>query len=168
MVAERLRHLPVEILAYDPVVPPAVAGQLGVRLCGLDEAFRRADVVSCHLPLLPATAGVIRGPHFAAMKPGAIFINTARGDVVAEAEMTAELQRRADLTALLDVIQDERPGATSPLFSLPNVWVTPHLAGSLGREQQMLGRLVADEVARYTAGQPLQHELTPETFATSA
>ena len=168
MVAERLRHLPIEILAYDPVVSPTVAAQLRVRLCGLDEAFRRADVVSCHVPLLPSTAGLIRSPHFAAMKPGAVFINTARGEVVAEAEMAAELQRRPDLVALLDVIQDERPGATSPLFSLPNVWVTPHLAGSLGPERQMLGRLVADEVARYTTGQPLQHELTPETFALSA
>ena len=168
LVAERLRHLSVEVLAYDPVVAPATAAEHGVRLVGLDEAITGADVISCHLPLLPATTRLIRGSHFAAMKPGAVFINTARGAVVHEAEMFTVLQSRPDLVALLDVIEDERPGATSPLFALPNVWVTPHIAGTLGRERQLLGQLVADEVESYTTGRPLRHELTAEAFATSA
>src|SRR5258708_19559367 len=86
IVAEKLRTLSVEVIAYDPHIGASAASELGVRLCGLDELFATADVVSCHAPALPSTFGMIQGRHFEQMKPGASFINTARGSVVAEEE----------------------------------------------------------------------------------
>ena len=160
LVAQHLRRFDLNVIAYDPVFAPSRAAELGVRLCGLDEVFATADVVSCHAPLLPATTRLLRAEHFSAMKPGASFINTARGAIVHEAELLAVLSVRRDLFACLDVTDPEPPAAGSPLFTLPNIVVTPHIAGSLGAECNRLGRMMADELERYLAGQPLQGEVT--------
>jgi phosphoglycerate dehydrogenase-like enzyme len=159
LVAERLRRLEVAVLAYDPTWPTNRAAEFDVELCSLDELFARAHVVSCHAPLLPATRGLLRGAHFARMRAGATFINTARGAIVDESELVAVLRARPDLFALLDVTDPEPPPPTSPLYDLPNVLLTPHLAGSTGRECQQLGRVVVDEVRRFLAGTPLHHEV---------
>ncbi|MDH7567984.1 MAG: hydroxyacid dehydrogenase, partial [Armatimonadota bacterium] len=101
-VCELLRPFDLKVLAYDPYVEESSAAQLGVTLCGLDEIFARADVVSLHTPWLPETEGMITGAHFSAMKPGAAFLNTARGAIVREAEMIAVLQQRPDIQVVLD------------------------------------------------------------------
>jgi phosphoglycerate dehydrogenase-like enzyme len=162
LVAERLRRLDVGVLAYDPIWTPAQAAGLGVELCSLDELFARAHVVSCHAPLLPPTRGLLRGDHFARMKRGATFINTARGAIVNEPELVAVLSRRPDLFALLDVTDPEPPPPDSPLYDLPNVVLTPHLAGSMGQECQLLGRQMVEEARRFMAGEPLQYEIRAE------
>ncbi len=162
LVAERLQSLDATVLAYDPYFPVARAQELGVTLCDLDEVFARSDVVSCHTPLLAETAGMIRGRHFALMPRGASFINTARGAIVDETEMVAVFARRPDLCAVLDVTWPEPPPPDSPLRALPNIVLTPHIAGSLGREYRRIGRMMVDEVTRYLAGEPLQGEIRPE------
>lgn len=159
LVAERLRRLDLEVLAYDPIWTPAQAGDLGVSLRPLPELFERSHVVSCHAPLLPATRGLLRGGHFTAMKPGATFINTARGAIVNEPELIAALRQRPDVFALLDVTDPEPPPPDSPLYDLPNVVLTPHLAGSMGRECASLGRQMIEEVRRWMAREPLRHEI---------
>ena len=158
-VAERLRALDVRVIAYDPVIDVKVARALGVELCGLDQVFQQAEVVSCHMPLLPETTGVLRASHFSSMKPGATFINTARGGVVHEVEMLEVLRRRLDIFAVLDVVQAEPVSAASPLVGRPNVVVTPHIAGSLGPECRRMGRFMIEETRRYLAGEPLQGEV---------
>lgn len=162
LVADRLRGFDVSVVAYDPFVSPDRAHQLGIRLCPLEEVFATSDIVSCHTPLLPETKDMLRGHHFARMRPGACFINTARGAVVHEEEMIAVLKSRPDLFAVLDVTSPEPPALTSPLHTLTNVVLTPHIAGSLGREYQRLGRMIAEEVERYLAGQPLEGEIISE------
>ncbi len=159
LVAERLRALDVRLLAYDPHVAPADTARLGVTLCSLDEIFSCADVVSCHTPLLPETTHLLRGAHFARMKPGATFINTARGAIVHEPELIAVLRARTDLCALLDVTDPEPPAPDSPLFTLPNVILTPHIAGSLGPECLRLGRMMVAEADRYRRSEPLIGEI---------
>ncbi|HEY8966032.1 MAG TPA: NAD(P)-dependent oxidoreductase, partial [Candidatus Methylacidiphilales bacterium] len=94
MVAERLKTFDLELIAYDPCVDAKTARSLGVRLVSLEEAFAEADVVSCHTPLLPETLGMLRGRHFESMREGASFLNTARGEIVDEAELIAALRRR--------------------------------------------------------------------------
>lgn len=165
MVAERLRTFDLKIIAYDPFVKPDRAKELGVRLVSLEEAFAEAHVVSCHTPWLKETEGMIRGRHFESMQRGATFINTARGAVVHEPEMIAALQRRPDLTALLDVTYPEPPVAGSPLYTLPNVVLSPHIAGSIGRECHRMARLMVEECARWKAGQPLQWSISRERAA---
>jgi len=130
-VCRLLQNHELCVIAYDPYVTKAQAADLGVSLVGLDDVFRESDVVSLHTPLMDATRGMIRGDHFRLMKQGATFINTARGAVVRESEMVEALQERPDLFAVLDVTYPEPPAPDSPLYTLPNVVLTPHIAGSL-------------------------------------
>ena len=111
MVCRHLQGFDLHVIAYDPYVSEADAAELGVELCSLDDVFRHADVVSLHTPWLPETEGMITGEHFAMMKQGATFLNTARGAVVREREMIDVLQRRDDLFAVLDVVWPEPPVA---------------------------------------------------------
>lgn len=159
-VAELLKALRVEVWACDPVADPAKAAALGVTLVELDALFRECDVVSLHAPALDSTRGMITGEHFRRMKAGASFINTARGAIVREPEMLAVLQARPDLFAVLDVTDPEPPAPGSPLYTLPNVFLTPHLAGSNGRECWRMGECMLAEVRRFLAGEPLHWRVT--------
>jgi phosphoglycerate dehydrogenase-like enzyme len=152
LVAERLKAFDLKVIAYDPFVSQAQADGLGVDMCSLEEVFKRADVVSLHTPWLPETVGLITAEHLRSMKQDATFINTARGAVVRENEMLAVLQERLDLTAVLDVTYPEPPEPGSLLYVLPNVVLTPHIAGAMGRECQRMGNLMVEEFERYLAG----------------
>ncbi|HVU33833.1 MAG TPA: hydroxyacid dehydrogenase [Opitutaceae bacterium] len=156
LVRDRLRAFDVRVITYDPFLPAAEASRLGVELVSLPALFEQADVVSVHAPLVSATEGMIRGAHFAALKPHATFINTSRGAIVNEAEMVAALRTRPDLQAVLDVTWPEPPVPGSPLYELPNVFLTPHIAGSTGRECERLGEYVVEELRRYAHGKPLR------------
>lgn len=168
MVAARLRDLDVTVIGYDPCVNEAEAAQLGVQLFPLEEVFARADVVSCHTPLLEETRSLLRAHHFSSMKPHATFINTARGGIVHEPELIEVLQRRPDLYAILDVTEPEPPPPDSALYTLPNVLLTPHLSGSVGPECRRMSQMMIEEVRRYLAGQLLNGEVTREQLPTLA
>lgn len=167
-VRELLKPFDLKVLAYDPYVTPTEAAALQVELCSLTDIFRFAHVVSLHTPWLPETEGLITGGHFRLMQPNSAFINTARGAVVREAEMIQVLQERPDISAILDVTYPEPPDANSPLFTLPNVMLTPHVAGAVGAECQRLGASVLEELRRYLDGKPLAHQVRPEQVATMA
>ena len=159
LVCRKLQDFDVHLLVADPLATITDAQSYGAELVELDTLFTRSDVVSLHAPWLPETQGLITGDHLARMKPGATFINTARGAIVCETQMIRVLQQRPDLQAVLDVTHPEPPHPDSPLYTLPNVVLTPHLAGSLPREQSRMGRLMIEEVRRYLAGQPMLYEL---------
>jgi len=163
LVVDLLRILKVEVWAYDPVVPDEKAAALGVRPTNLETLFRECDVVSLHAPLLESTRGMITGEHFGSMKHGASFINTARGAIVREPGMIAALRARPDLFAVLDVTNPEPPLPGSPLYTLPNVFLTPHIAGSNGRECWRMGETMLEEVRRHLRGEPLRWQVRPET-----
>jgi len=96
----------------------------------LDELFALSEVVSLHAPGLPETEGMIQGSHLASMKRNATLMNTSRGAVVREAEMVEILEARPDLWAVLDVTHPEPREPGSRLYDLPNVLLTPHIAGT--------------------------------------
>jgi len=162
-----LKSLDVHILAYDPFLSAEEADVLGVERVSLDELFRRSNVVSLHTPSLAETHGMITGCLLASMPNGATFINTSRGEVVKEAEMIEVLTHRPDLQAVLDVIEREPADPTSKIFDLPNVVLTPHIAGSVGQECRRMGQFMIAELKRYLAGEPLQWVVTPELAARS-
>lgn len=162
MVIERLRASEINIIAYDPFVDAEKAKALGVEMCSLEDVFRRADVISLHTPWLPETVGMITGDLFRLMKPNASFINTARGAVVNENELIEVLRERPDMFALLDVTYPEPPAPDSLLFTLPNVIVTPHIAGSMGDECRRMGRFMVDELERWLNGEPFKHLVSRE------
>jgi phosphoglycerate dehydrogenase-like enzyme len=165
LVRERLRPFDLEVLAYDPFVTPEQATVLGIEMVSLDEIFRQCDVVSLHTPWLKETEGMVRGRHFELMKPNATFLNTARGAVVNEPEMIAALQKRPDVVAWLDVTYPEPAAPDSPLWKMPNVVLTPHIAGSQNRECRRMGRLMIDEFDRWSRGENLKWSISKEKAA---
>jgi len=164
-VCEYLRPFDVQVVAFDPYASADLAQQLGARLEDLSTVFRQADVVSLHTPWIKETEGLITGAHFESMKPGSTFINTARGAIVRETEMIEVLRQRPDLTAVLDVTYPEPPAPGSPLYSLPNVILTPHIAGSMDHECRRMGRYVVDDLQRFLKKEPLKWQVSQELAA---
>jgi phosphoglycerate dehydrogenase-like enzyme len=154
-VINLLKGLDCNVLLYDPFVTRDDPIAAGVELVELDVLMARSDVVSLHAPSLPSTRGMIGAKQLKLMRDGATFINTARGALVDEAALIAELQT-GRISAVIDVTDPEIPPPDSPLFELPNVLLTPHMAGAVGSERARLGRLVANEIERFIAGEPLQ------------
>lgn len=165
MVCERLVSLDVEIFAYDPFVSDESMREIGVRKASLNKIFETCDVITLHAPKLDETLGMITGEHFRKMKDGAALINTARGAIINEPEMIEVLQQRPDILAMLDVTDPEPPEEGSPLYTLPNVVLTPHIAGSMGRECRRMARLAIDECRRYLKGESALHEITKDNFS---
>lgn len=168
LVRQRLLPFDLKVLAYDPYCESETARQLGVELVGLDELFQSSAVVSLHVPLYDATRGLIGARQLSLLGRGATFINTARGGLVRHDELAEVLGARPDLQAVLDVTDPEPLPEGHPLLALPNVVVTPHIAGSLGPECRRLGDTVVSELRRYIAGEPLHHAVDPKLLPIQA
>ncbi len=162
---ELLKPFKIKPLICSRSMTQAQADEWNAELVDLDTLFEQSDVVSLHTPLLPSTEGMITGEHFRKMKPGATFINTARGAVVNQDEMIDALTDRTDLTALLDVLSPEPPAPGAKIFDIPNIHVTPHIAGSLGRECRRLGQTAVDECKRFLAKEDLLYRVEKEDLA---
>ena len=165
---EMLKPFDIEVLAYSIDSYPGMEEELGVTLVSMEEIFSTCDVVSIHLPSIAATKGMIGKELLSLMKPKSTFINTARGAVINQPELIEFLRERPDVYACLDVTDPEPPEPDSPLLSLPNVVLTPHLAGTMGSECPRLGQYMVDDLDRYLAGQPLQGEVAREIAGTLA
>ncbi|NCW28475.1 MAG: hypothetical protein EBV83_09335, partial [Verrucomicrobia bacterium] len=166
LVLEHLRSLNLEVLVVSPHAEAATIRALGGQKVELAEAFARASVVSNHIADLPQTAGLLKHEHFASLPPGATFINTGRGRTVCEKDLVEVLARRNDLTALLDVTDPEPPVAGSPLYTLPNVRLSTHLAGSTGLEVLSMADCVIAEFESWLAGRPPRYSITEAMLAT--
>ena len=164
LVCERLRSLDVEVLAYDPYASPSQMETLGVCGASLEELFAECEVISLHAPKLDSTLNMIQDVHFRLMPAGATFINTSRGAIVDEVAMLHVLQERPDILAVLDVTTLEPPEPGSALFTLPNVILTPHIAGSMGRECRRMGHLAMTECQRFLRGEPPLYPVNVENF----
>ena len=127
--ATKAKAFGMHIAAYDPFLPAEYFEQMGVeRIAEEDELFRRADVLSVHLPLNKSTAKIINAEKLALMKPTALFLNLARGGLVDEEALIKALQEGKLGGAGLDVLADEFPSMDNPLFQMDNVIVSPHIA----------------------------------------
>ncbi len=167
-VARRLRDYRLTVLAYDPYCAPERAAALGVTLVSLHELFSRCTVISNHTPNLPATRGMLNYPLFARMPAYATFLNTGRGAQVVEDDLVRALTEVPTRTAVLDVTDPEPPAADQPFYALPNVILTPHIAGSAGDECYRMGESMLDEARRHLAGEPLQHAVTMDMLSVMA
>jgi phosphoglycerate dehydrogenase-like enzyme len=142
------------------------AKQFGVRKVSLEYLFSQSYIVSNHIPDLPSTQGVLGRALFERMRDGATFINSGRGAQVVEPDLIAVLQARPDLTALLDVTHPEPLPKDSPLWTLPNVVVSPHMGGTIGDEVVRLADCAIEEFIAWDQGRPLRYRVTKEIFAT--
>lgn len=166
-VIELLRPYDLQLILYDPYVSGAEAAALGVRKVGLDALCGASDVVSLHAPELPETRSMIDRRRLGLMRDGATLINTARGSLVDAAAVTEELVS-GRLHAVIDVTEPEVLPADSPLYDLPNVLLTPHIAGSVGNELHRMADSAVEEIARYAAGLPFVHGVRREELRRTA
>lgn len=137
------------------------------RTISLEEAFSKAYVISNHLPNREDNIGVLNGKLFASMREGATFINTGRGAQVNEPEMIEVLKKRPDLTALLDVTFPEPPVEGSELYTLPNVKLSGHIAGSEQDEWHRMATYMIEEFERHLAGQTYRYQVSESMLLTS-
>ncbi len=156
-VIDLLRPFDATVLVADPFLDQATATDLGVEMVDLDELVGRADVVSLHCPENAQTRRMIGAQQLQAMGDGTVLINTARGGLIDEAALVAELER-GRIFAFLDVTEPEPPALDSALRSLENVVVTPHIAGCIENCNRM-GELAVEEVRRFLVGEPAVYEI---------
>ncbi|MFC9272418.1 hydroxyacid dehydrogenase [Streptomyces zhihengii] len=164
MVAGHLRRLGTRVLAWDPYADEALFREAGAeRVAGLPELVARSRVLSIHTPLVPGrTEGLVTGELLRGLPHGATLINTARGAVVDEEALIRVLGERPDLQAVLDVTAEEPPSPGSALYTLENVMLTGHVAGTVGSERRAIGALLVEELTRVAAGEPPLHAVSPE------
>jgi D-3-phosphoglycerate dehydrogenase len=161
LVAQRMMAFGTKVIAYDPYVSSARAGQMGVRLVGLDELLAEADFITVHLPKTPETVGLIGEEQLRRVKPTAVVVNAARGGIVDETALFCALKEGRLAGAGLDVYAKE-PCTDSPLFELENVVALPHLGASTDEAQEKAGIAVARSVRLALAG-----ELVPDAVNVS-
>lgn len=136
------------------------------RTVSLEEVFKTAYVISNHLPNREDNHKVITKEMFESMRQGATFINTGRGPQVDEEGMIEVMKKRPDLTALLDVLVKEPPVEGSELYTVPNIHLSSHIAGSLNDEVHRMSDYMIEDYIRFANGEPMLNELTEELLMT--
>jgi phosphoglycerate dehydrogenase-like enzyme len=158
-VLELLAPFDLRAVVHDPTLDDEQVRALGGEPAELDDLLSAADVVSLHAPLLPSTRHMIDRRRLKLMREGATLINTARGALVDHAALTQELVS-GRLRAVIDTSEPEPLPGDSPLWDLPNVVLTPHVAGSQGNELARVGAFAVAEVERYLRGEPLHGQVS--------
>ncbi len=162
-VAVRARAFEMRLLAYEPAPDHAFCAEHGVGLVSFDELLASSDFLSLHLPLTPATRGLINRETLARMKPGAVLVNTSRGPLVREADLVEALRSGRLGGAALDVFEQEPTPPDHPLFRFENVVLTPHAAGADIQSLGDMARSAAEAVVSLHRGEwPAEKVVNPE------
>lgn len=164
MVAERLKALDVEVYACDPFVSQETADELGVTLVDMETLFSECDIISNHLANKPELENIFNYKLFKKMKKRSTFINTGRGAQVAEYSLALSLLLHPSRTFVADVVKHEFFPYINPLFWVPNAILTPHIAGSTGKEPQRMAYYMMEEMESFISGAPTRYEVTPEAL----
>ncbi len=164
---ELVRVLGAEVMAYDPYLTVDDAARLQVQQCDLDDLLARSDVVAVHAPVTDETRGLIDARRLSLIRDGRALLNTARAAVLDHHSLERELVT-GRIRAALDVFHQEPLSSDSPLWSLPNVIITPHIGAQTLDSRREQGRIVVEEIERYVNGEPLRHEVRAEDYDTLA
>ena len=167
-VIEILRQNRLEILVFDPFLAEERAAALGVKKTTLEEIFSTCQTISNHLANNAQTVGMLNGRLFSLMSGTATFINTGRGAQVVEDDLCDALEKRPLATAVLDVTWPEPPAAGHRFYTLPNVVLTPHIAGSAGDEVHRMAAYMIEEYRAAAAGEAAHYEVTEAMLRTMA
>jgi len=132
--------------------PESITPALAETAASLDALLASADIVSLHCPLTAETRGLMNRRTFAMMRPGALFINTARGALVDEAALAEALSSGRLAGAALDTLAEEPPAPVNPLLSAPNLIITPHVAGQTGAAVERMGIAAAENIVAVLTG----------------
>jgi D-3-phosphoglycerate dehydrogenase len=147
-VARRARAFGMTLVAHDPFVSAGVAKEQGIRLTSLDELYAAADYITLHVGLTPQTTGMINQASLKKMKKGVRLVNCARGELIQEADLIEALKQGQVAAAALDVFTEE-PLKQSPLMTMENVILTPHIGGATHEAQEAVGVQIAQQVREY-------------------
>lgn len=153
IVAKILQAFGARVLAYDPYANVEAAAAEGVSVLPLEDVLRASNVISIHARLTPETHHLLNAENLALLPHGAVLVNSARGGLLDYAPLPALLESGALGALALDVYDEEPPGPTWPLFSAPNVVMTPHLAGATRQTAERAARVIAHEAALFLAGE---------------
>lgn len=168
LVLEMLRPFDLDVMVSSGSMTEERAAALGVRKASREEIFEQCQVISNHIADLPQTKGLINKDLLSRMQPTATFINTGRGAQVVEEDLIEVLKANPDMTAVLDVTWPEPPEEGSPLYSMENVFLTPHIAGSSGDEVQRMSAYMQEEFRKFIKGEPCKWEVTLKMLETMA
>ena len=144
----------MRVLAQDKFQGPA-PDLADFRWAELDELLAQSDVVSLHCPLFPDTAGLINQETLARMKPSTFLINTSRGGLIVDQDLSDALNRNQIAGAALDVLSVEPPPADNPLLKAKNILVTPHISWATAEARARLMGIAVDNLKAYLAGKPV-------------
>ncbi|MDQ6672854.1 MAG: hydroxyacid dehydrogenase [Chloroflexota bacterium] len=161
---ELLQPFHCRVLVHDPYVPKEVALAVGAQLTSLEHVMADADVVVCCAPLTPRTQGMIGVGELDLLKPDSVFVNVSRGAIV-DPEALIARARRGDIRVCLDVFDPEPIPAASPIRDLPNVFLSPHIAGVTAACRPRFFSFMVDELERFFAGHETLFDITPRTLA---
>ncbi|MBO5701665.1 MAG: hydroxyacid dehydrogenase [Clostridia bacterium] len=167
-VAERLKDYKLKVLAFDPFLSDERAESLGIKKASLEEIFATCRVVSNHMANNEQTKGMLDYKYFSKMMPYSTFINTGRGAQVVEDDLVRVLTERPDVTAILDVTYPEPPAEGHAFYSLPNCFLTPHIAGSLMNETHRMAEYIIEEYERFISGERCLYEVSEKMLETMA
>ncbi|MDR1863101.1 MAG: hydroxyacid dehydrogenase [Treponema sp.] len=167
-VAKRLKQSNLEVLAYDPYLSDERARELGAAKASLEGIFSKCQTVTNHMAHNKETEGMLTYNYFSLMQDYATFVNTARGASVVEADLIRALKEKPARTAVLDVTWPEPVEEGHEFLSLPNVFLSPHIAGYANQEVLRLADYMFDELNRFMAGEKLLYEVTLPMLATMA
>jgi len=157
-----LQAYPVDLMVYDPFISREKMDRLNLtRTYSLEDVFSSCQTISNHIANNPQTVGMLHYGLFARMKKHAAFINTGRGAQVVEADLARALREEPLRQAYLDVTWPEPIAPDSELRQLPNVFITPHIAGYAAQEVNELADSMIEEYDRFSKGLPLAREVTP-------
>lgn len=159
-----LKPFRCEILVHDPYIPKELPDALGFLLTSLDAVLTQSDAVVCTVPLTPSTRGMIGKTELDLLRPGSVFVNVSRGPVVDSPALIDRL-RYGDIVAGLDVFDPEPIPADSPIKDLPNVFLSPHMAGVTAACHPRNFELMVDELTRFFRGHETLYDLLPRTLA---
>jgi D-3-phosphoglycerate dehydrogenase len=157
---ELLRPFRADVLVYDPYIPRVLADVYDMTITSLENVMSLSDVVVVLAPLTERTKGLVGAAQLALLKPGAVFVNVSRGPVV-DSDALIERLREGDVIACLDVFDPEPVPVDSPLRTMQNVFLSPHIAGVTAECGPRFFDLMVDEVLRAFAGHETRHSLTP-------
>ena len=154
----------VDIYVHDPYLPREMADALGFTLTSLDNVMSGMDVIVCLAPLTPRTKGLIGKPELDLIPSNAVFVNVSRGAIVDSDALTTRL-KRGDIIAGLDVFDPEPFPPDSEIIHLPNVFLSPHIAGVTAPSYPKMFSLMVDEMIRFINGHEPYFELSPRSIA---
>ena len=165
-VAVLARAFGMQVVAVDPMLTPAEIERRGARPVSWDHLLAQSDIVSLHCPRDASTLKMMNAKTFAAMKPGAIFISTARGGIHDEAALVQALQSGHLAGAGLDVWDQEPPPLDHPLLAMDNVYATFHVAGVTHEARRNVAAIAAEQIVTVLAGQRPPRLINPEVWPT--